>query len=118
MKKNINLEIGERVRLTRKSRGFSREELSELLGISTLFLGYIECGQRGMSLSTLQNLCSVLSVSADYILFGRNENLQGLEAIEEAIKSLDEKYYSVAIDAINSLKKIIAVLSAEENKEE
>lgn len=117
MKKNINLEIGERVRIARKSRGFSREELSELLGISTLFLGYIECGQRGMSVATLQNLCSVLSVSADYILFGRSENLQGLKAIEDAVKGLDEKYYSVAIDSINNLKKIIAVLNAGETKE-
>ena len=41
IKKNINLEIGERVRLTRVARGFSREELAEYLGISTLFLGYI-----------------------------------------------------------------------------
>ena len=67
MKKNINLEIGERIRSSRLAVGLSREKLSELLGVSALFLGYIECGQRGMSITTLQKICKVLNVSADYI---------------------------------------------------
>lgn len=111
MKKNINLEIGERVRLTRMSRGFSRDTLAELLGISTLFLGYIECGQRGMSLNTLQKMCVVLNVSADYLILGRESSEDSLEQIIDAVKELEPKYYSLALENINNLKKLITLIN-------
>ena len=108
MKKNINLEIGERVRLTRVSRGFTREELAEILNISTLFLGYIECGQRGMSLTTLQNMCRILNVSADYLLLGKEKEGTVDEDFVTAVKELPDEYKPLALDAVNSLKKTIA----------
>lgn len=120
LRKSINLEIGERVRITRISRGFSREELAELLNISTLFLGYIECGQRGMSLTTLQNMCEVLNVSADYILLGKNNFLSIDDEIVASVKELPEEYKGLALDSINHLKKIIACATktAHNKKEE
>lgn len=108
MRKDINLEIGERVRLTRVSRGFSRDELAELLNISTLFLGYIECGQRGMSMSTLQNMCKVLNVSADYILLGKKKENDVDEELLLAVKELPEEYKGLALDSLNYLKRTIA----------
>lgn len=108
MKKNINLEIGERVRLTRVSRGFTRDELAEILNISTLFLGYIECGQRGMSLTTLQNMCKILNVSADYLLLGKEKEGTVDDEIISAVKDLPDDYKSLALDAVNNLKKTIA----------
>ncbi len=108
MKKNINLEIGERVRLTRVSRSLSRDELAEMLNISTLFLGYIECGQRGMSLTTLQNMCTILNVSADYLLLGKEKEVSIDEEIISAVNDLPEQYKSLALDAVNNLKKTIA----------
>lgn len=110
MKKNINLEIGERVRLTRNSRNLSREALAELLGISTLFLGYIECGQRGMSLSTLQNLCRVLNVSADYILLGTSNEQNDNTALINAVNELEPQFIPLALEQINNLKKTIALI--------
>ena len=115
MKKNINLEIGERVRLTRTARGFTRETLAELLDISTLFLGYIECGQRGMSLSTLQNMCRLLNVSADYLLLGKESASDPCEAIAEAIKELEPEYYPLALESINNLKRTIALIRSKED---
>ncbi len=108
MKKNINLEIGERVRLTRVSRGLSRDELAEMLNISTLFLGYIECGQRGMSLTTLQNMCTILNVSADYLLLGKAKEVNIDEEIVSAVSELPDEYKPLALDAVNNLKKTIA----------
>lgn len=59
LKKDINIEIGERVRLRRQVLGLSREQLSEMLDISALFLGYIESGAKGMSLTTLRKLITL-----------------------------------------------------------
>lgn len=115
MKKDLNLEIGERVRLTRVSRGFTRDELAELLGISTLFLGYIECGQRGMSLLTMQNMCKVLKVSADYLLLGKEFAVDAASDVIQAITELDERYYPLAIDSINQLKRLITLVESNES---
>ena len=60
IKKDINIQIGQRVKEARLARNLTREQLAEKLEISALFMGYIECGQKGMSLSTLQNLCFTL----------------------------------------------------------
>ena len=110
MEKDFQLEIGERVRQTRNSRGLSRESLAELLGISSLFLGYIECGQRGMSLTTLKKLCSTLNVSADYILMGTNSSESDYATIINSVKELEPKYIPLATDQINNLKKTIALI--------
>lgn len=116
MEKNIKLEIGERVRLTRNSRGLTRETLAELLGISTLFLGYIECGQRGMSIETLQKLCKVLNVSADYILLGKTNSHTDEEALIKAINELDSQFVPLALEQINNLKKTIAIIRHTESQ--
>ena len=83
MQNDVNLEIGERIRQTRTEIGFSREQLSEIIGISTLFLGFIECGQRGMSITTLKKLCDALHVSADYILFGKTGTSKRDELLQD-----------------------------------
>jgi len=116
LEKDLQLEIGERVRQTRTSRGLTRETLSELLGISPLFLGYIECGQRGMSLTTLKNLCNTLNVSADFILLGNNKSNSDCEAIINAVNELEPQYIPLAIEQINNLKKTIAIIRHNEKK--
>lgn len=110
MKKNINLEIGERVRRVRTQIGLSREQLSEMLDISTLFLGYIECGQRGMSLATLRKMCSVLNVSADYILSGKEESETIRKKIEVSISDIEDEYLPLALENINGFKKMLALV--------
>ncbi|MGN1442633.1 MAG: helix-turn-helix domain-containing protein [Acutalibacteraceae bacterium] len=116
MKNNFNFEIGERVRRARTAQGLSREQLSEMLEISSLFLGYIECGQRGMSLTTLGKLCMTLHVSADYILFGKESNASDKEVLLEAISGIDEKYLPLALENINSFKRILALVKSESTK--
>ncbi len=116
MKKDLNLQIGERVRCARKAVGFSRDELAEMLGISSLFLSYIECGQRGMSVSTLMNLCKILQVSSDYILFGNENESTSENEIAQAVKSIEKKYQPLVLESINNLKKIIAVTQSINNE--
>ena len=41
-------EIGQKIRQTRISHSYSQEQLAELSGISTAFLGHIERGTRAM----------------------------------------------------------------------
>ena len=63
-------EVGMRVRIQRTYLGYTRESLSEQLGVTPKFCSDIELGQKGMSVQTLSALSNVLKVSTDYILFG------------------------------------------------
>lgn len=62
-----------------------------------------------MSLVTMQNMCKLLNVSADYLLLGIQNNDELNQDIYNAIMELDSKYYSLAIDSINNLKRLITI---------
>ena len=115
MDKNINLEIGERIRKIRTGMGLSREELSEMIGISALFLGFIECGQRGMSISTLMSLSRILNVSTDYILTGKITSDPKQELID-TVNSIDEKYIPMAIENLNYFKRLISLIQSKNDE--
>lgn len=72
MSKEINREIGVRLRARRTQLRLSREKLSELLGVSTRFLASVESGEAGMSLTTFKAVCLALDVTADELLFGNS----------------------------------------------
>lgn len=53
-KKEINIIIGENIRAYSKKAGYSRENFSELVGITPRFLADAETGFVGVSLTTLK----------------------------------------------------------------
>ena len=59
-----------RIRELRLDRGYTRDQLAELAGISSKFLYEIEVKEKGFSAQTLKNLSDALEVSADFILTG------------------------------------------------
>lgn len=95
--------------MAREQAHLSRDVLAEKLDISTLFLGYIECGQKGMSLSTLQKLCTVLNVSSDFILMGVDTDSAFKNNLLLMADSVDPKYHSLIESnlrcAINTIKE-------------
>lgn len=63
-------EFGYRVKLLRKERGMTQEQLAARLNISADHLGKIELGKRGISLDLLLDISEVLDISLDYLLKG------------------------------------------------
>ena len=59
------------MRSIRKSYGFTRDELSETLSLTTTHLGLIERGERGMTAELLINISSIFKCSTDYLLTGK-----------------------------------------------
>ena len=68
-------EIGLRIRGIREKMNLTKEEFSKNIGISGQYLGMIEKGKNNISIETLKLLCDFTNLSADYILFGKEENL-------------------------------------------
>ena len=71
IKDNFNQEIGGRIREIREFSHFTRETLAEKADIYVQFLADIEMGRKSMTIKTLKKISESLSVSSDYILFGK-----------------------------------------------
>lgn len=69
----IEAGIGKRIRKIREARNITREQLADDIGISTKFLYEIETGKKGFSASYIVPMVKCLSVSSDYLLFGKND---------------------------------------------
>ena len=61
---------GRRIQDVRNMRGYTREALAEMVGISPKFLYEIETGRKGFSAGNLYYMSHALEVRADYIMFG------------------------------------------------
>lgn len=61
-------DFGARVRELRRKNSLTQEDLAEMAGISTSFMGHIERGSRIASLETLVLLCNALKTTPEYLL--------------------------------------------------
>ena len=60
--------VAEKIRLSRKNRKMSQEELSELLGCSRVIVSAIECSKQMCSIERLYKLCEIFNVPVSYFL--------------------------------------------------
>ena len=90
--------MGQRIKAKRKELHLTQEQLAEVCGLSTSFLGHIERGTRKASLETFYALCEALHVSADY--------LTGLEAARAVNDVFDGLQTIPAEQVIESLKRL------------
>lgn len=65
------VKVGSRVRLARKSRHMTLEQLAEAADTSMQFLFQVEKGEQSMTMLKFGKLAKALRVSSDYLLFGR-----------------------------------------------
>ena len=97
---------GERIQIMRNMRGYTREELAELAGISPKFLYEVESGKKGFSAAVLYHICKALDVDCDYILTGESEKEYDKELID--VLELFEKDKSNHL--VNILREIHAIM--------
>lgn len=69
-KKELNIQMGSRIRKARLQAGLTQEAFAELLHLGPKHISAMERGTVGLFMETLQNICQVLHVSADTLLFG------------------------------------------------
>jgi transcriptional regulator with XRE-family HTH domain len=66
--------IGMRVRALREERGYSQEQLAEVLGLNKSAISRVESGQRGLAVQELAAVAPFLGVSVDEVMFGKPED--------------------------------------------
>lgn len=62
------LALGKRIREERKKLNLTQEQLAEKINVSTTYMGFVERGERSITLGKLTLLANALGVSVDYLL--------------------------------------------------
>ena len=68
--KDINIEVGARIKEKRLAQKLTREDLAQLSGYTANFIQEVERGRSGLSSESIRALSMALKVSADTLLFG------------------------------------------------
>lgn len=80
------MELGERVKQTRKDQGKTQSELARKLGTSQSAVSQIEAGERNPTYDMIRRLSDALNVTPGYLMGGevKTENIDELTQEEEA----------------------------------
>ena len=105
-KKEINIQIGERIKIARERVKLTQEQLAEYVDVSSQYISDAERGVVGVSLSTLKKICIVLQVSSDELLFG-NENEDELSGIRNVYNELSKAQIEILNGIIHGFAKAI-----------
>lgn len=68
--KDINIEVGARIKERRLAQKLTREDLARLSGYTANFIQEVERGRSGLSSESIRALSMALKVSSDSLLFG------------------------------------------------
>ena len=82
--------IGQRIQARRKQRGYTQEQLADLMNVSIQMVSNLERGNKAIRIDNLIKLSEILEVSTDYILTGK-ETTNDIGALNAQIERLSER---------------------------
>lgn len=112
-KKEINIQVGEQIRIAREQARMTQEQFAEHIDVSPQYISDLERGVVGMSIHTLKRACVALGVPSDQILFGSTSRDRN-EAIEKRCNNLTDAEFATLMDMIG--KFVTAVEHAHSDK--
>ena len=109
-KKQINVEIGANIQAAREKAGYTQEKLSELIGVSPNHMSAIERGVSAVSLDALRRICSLFGISADVIIFGKNEPSNEVNNLDQQLARIKPKYKPQVNKLLSALLELSAIM--------
>jgi transcriptional regulator with XRE-family HTH domain len=106
-KKELNVRIGNQIRIARESAGLTQDRFAELVSLATKNVSDIERGVVGISIGTLIRICETLSISSDSILFEEGTG-NDAHSISERLSNLPPEQFEIACNIINKLFEAFA----------
>lgn len=111
------ISFGKRLQKYREEAGYSQEKLAEKTKRSSIFISYMERGQKAPSVDTLIQLSNALNISMDLLLGNevRNNNACRLLYLEEKMCHLPLLNQQKIMDMIDSIIRIELMYSEDNN---
>ena len=97
-------EMGQRIIVRRKSLRMTQEELAEKLGVSTQMISNLELGKKAIRPENLAKVCTVLELSADFILTGTNTKT-AVDAVAEKLIQLTAEELQMVNEMIDYMNR-------------
>lgn len=91
-KKEINVQIGEQIKLARESAKLTQEQFAEQIDVSPQYVSDVERGVVGVSISTLKRICLTLCISSDQLLFGKKSDNRTAILAEKCHRLSDKQF--------------------------
>ncbi|MCL2859187.1 MAG: helix-turn-helix domain-containing protein [Oscillospiraceae bacterium] len=105
MRKDINIEIGNRIVQIRKDMNLSQTNFATLCDMSKQSLCNIEHGKNGITIDMLVNICNATGISTDYIILNKiDQNTPPYyKKIENKLLKYSEKKLKNVFKIINDI---------------
>jgi transcriptional regulator with XRE-family HTH domain len=84
---NLLISVGKRIQAVRERAGLTQEQLEDATGVNTKYISAIECGQKNVTIKTLEKIAKGLDVEI-YELFLLPGEAGTDKAVKKAIESL------------------------------
>lgn len=105
--KPIRKLLGERIREFRKAKGFTQEQLAEMVGVEPRHISRIEGGYNSPSIERLAKISDALEVPIkdlfDYMHL--NDSEDRLKDIESAVSGMSEEYQKIVYKIVHAFEK-------------
>lgn len=100
--------FGKRLQKYREKSGYSQELLAEKIGCSTIFISYMERGEKSPSINTLIKLSNTLDIPADILLGNESTHYSSetLKIISKNLNILPQKEQKRILDIFESILSI------------
>lgn len=108
-RKEINVLLGERIRIAREKAGLTQEQFGALVSLGSKNVSDIERGLVGISISTLKRICEKLPVSSDQLLFGERESSEAAY-LTERLKLLPKEQFAAVESFLNQTFRMFGML--------
>lgn len=106
-RKPFNIILGDRIRSARENANITQERLAEYIDVSVQYISDLERGVVGTSLPTFTNICRVLNVTSDSLLFGIAESPRKT-LYENKLATLSDEEYLMVERSIDLILKALA----------
>lgn len=106
-KKVSSIKIGEILKKTRKSLGYTQEEVAEMLDLASRYISDIERNKTKGSIDTLVKLCNIYHITPTYVLQDYLDISNEIKIDPDLVGfyELDEHDKSVIIELIQCMHK-------------
>ena len=102
--------IGTRLRNARTMKKCTQEYVANKLGVSSQHISEIERGLSGLSIPSLMEICRILDIDADYILFG-TVTRDNHNPLNEILVKMTPEQSSHAEEIIKAYAKSFGIIS-------
>ncbi len=103
------MKLGEKIKLLRKSKNISQEQLAAMLNINRNYLSRVETGKSEPSSSVLKNIATIFNIDLNSLLDIKKSDEEEAKKIEYIINSCKQ----LADKDLDFLVRIISVMKEE-----